>query len=422
MRPPYIRCMINSPYRYYNKETGSYDRNRHLESLVRLLQYCTDRHICVIFGEYNPPSFEMRQDQKWIDMSVDYLNYLVNERHLTCIKYFVIFNEPDGDWAAPNGDYLLWKDMLFRFHRKMKEYPGLIEKVKLAGPDVVTEYKNPHSDYDSKEWVSHTAADADSIIGIYDVHAYPGQKEVRKNDYVSFLSGYKDCIPKQKQIVLGEAGYKYWRKEDAELMKEYNRRLMGHPFTKGSDCNMLCYDFFYGIDMSLLAMKVMNAGFSGVAMWMLDDAMHSNGDSGKPQDIKIWGLWNILGEEVFGHKEEENLRPCFYPWSLMCRYFPADTNIMRIRTDSYGQNIYAVAGVYNGKMTVAVVNYGEKDQYVHIRLPFAVHGAVRYSYAKNQMKVNGEGFPEPTDRYHTPITYLREKMSAQSFILLTNIE
>lgn len=73
-------------------------------------------------------------------------------------------------------------------------------------------------------------------------------------------------------------------------------------------------------------MEVMNAGYSGLAMWMLDDAMHSNGDSGKPEDIKIWGMWNILGEEVFNSPKEEELRPSLYLvfdvslFSIRCRY------------------------------------------------------------------------------------------------------
>ena len=144
MKPQYIRCMINSPYRYYDSETGTYDKTRNIASISRLLRYCTERGITVMYGEYNPPTWDMKQDQKWVDMSVDYLNYLVNDLGFSCIKYFVIFNEPDGNWASTNGDYEMWKQMLFRFHRKMKEYPGLTEKVMLAGPDVVADYKNQH--------------------------------------------------------------------------------------------------------------------------------------------------------------------------------------------------------------------------------------------------------------------------------------
>ena len=166
MKPQYIRCMINSPYRYYDSETGTYDKTRNIASISRLLRYCTERGITVMYGEYNPPTWDMKQDQKWVDMSVDYLNYLVNDLGFSCIKYFVIFNEPDGNWASTNGDYEMWKQMLFRFHRKMKEYPGLTEKVMLAGPDVVADYKNEASAYDAEGWVKQTALDADSIIGL----------------------------------------------------------------------------------------------------------------------------------------------------------------------------------------------------------------------------------------------------------------
>lgn len=94
---------------------------------------------------------------------------------------------------------------------------------------------------------------------------------------------------------------------------------------------MLCYDYFYGLDIPLLAMEVMNNGLSGVAAWMLDDAMHSNGDSGRTEDVKIWGMWNILGEEVFGDASQEELRPWYYTWSLMCRHFPAGVRRPRLR-------------------------------------------------------------------------------------------
>ena len=47
MRPGYVRCMINSPYRYYDAATGRYDRMRNLASLRRLLQYC---HVYIVIA------------------------------------------------------------------------------------------------------------------------------------------------------------------------------------------------------------------------------------------------------------------------------------------------------------------------------------------------------------------------------------
>lgn len=420
MQPQYVRCMINSPFRYYDAKTGKYEKTRNIESLKRLLRYCTDKGITVIYGEYNPPSWDMKQDQKWVDMSVDYLNYLVNDLGFTCIKYFVIFNEPDGDWASTNGNYQEWKGMLMRFHQKMAEYPGLLNKVSLAGPDVVANYKNPASDYDADGWVRQAAEDADQLIGLYDIHSYPGQFEVRTGKYGQKLSDFRKLIPADKKIVLGESGYKYQQAEDSLLLAEYKRRVEKHPYTKGSDCNMLCYDYFYGLDMPLLAMEAMNNGFSGLALWMLDDAMHSNGDSGKTEDIKIWGLWNILGSEVFNKPEEEDTRPLFYTWSLMCKYFPCGTDILRT-SSTEEQGIFSVAGRYKGKMTLAFANVGNANRTIELSLPDRIEGCRKFIYEENCLRKDDEGFPIPTELNVSLDNGQEIELKSNTFVLFTNI-
>ena len=44
MKPQYVRCMINSPYRYFISKDGSFDKTRNINSISRLLRYCTDRN------------------------------------------------------------------------------------------------------------------------------------------------------------------------------------------------------------------------------------------------------------------------------------------------------------------------------------------------------------------------------------------
>lgn len=420
MRMGYVRCMINSPYRYFDPETKKYDKTRNIESISRLLQYCTDHGITVIYGEYNPPAWEMKADQAWIDMSVDYLNYLVNDLGFSCIKYFVIFNEPDGNWASTDGDFELWKSMFLRFADKMKAYPGLSDHVKLAGPDIVAEYKNPASPYDAAGWVKQTAEQLDEYVGLYDIHAYPGQQQVRSGDFAGILARYKQSVPEGKKIVLGEAGYKYWREADSLLMQTYKRRAENHPFTKGSDSNMLVYDYFYGLDMALLCMEVMNAGYAGVAAWMLDDAMHSNGDSGQTTDIKLWGMWNILGEEVFHDPSQEEVRPWYYTWSLLCRYFPAGSRILKISHDRT-QGVYAVAGECNGKQVLAAVNVSDRAKNLQIVLPGKWENMSRYLYQEGKMKTDKNGYPVPAETHLTLDKTYRTVLEAQTFILLTNM-
>jgi hypothetical protein len=420
MKMKYVRCMINSPYRYYDAKTGTYDKTRNIKSLSKLLGYCTKHDITVIFGEFNPPSWTMKQDDKWVAMSVDYLNYLVNDLGFSCIKYFIIFNEPDGDWASTNGDYQLWQSMMHQFADRMKMYPGLAQKVKLAAPDAVADYRNGNAPFGTEGWIAHSATDLDSLIGIYDIHAYPGQAEVRCGDYRQKLAAYRKLVPAGKKIVLGEAGYKYWRSADSLLMAEYNRRVKGHPFTKGSDCNMLVYDYFYGLDMPLLCMDVMNGGYSGMAVWMLDDAMHTSGDSGVPRDVKIWGMWNILGKEVFGKPAEENIRPWYYTWALMCRYFQTGADILQCRVPA-NKDIRVVAARLGGEMVIAAVNVGTCNYRLDVRLPAPVKNGKLYIYSEDRRPVDADGLPVPVCRGITTGKTYTLDLKAQSFVLLTNM-
>lgn len=420
MKPNFIRCLINSPYNYYNAETGKYDKTRNIEPMINLLTYCQKNNITVLFGEFNPPTWSMKQDTAWIGMAVDYLNYLVADQGFTCIKYYNLFNEPDGDWSATNGDYEMWKGMVLQFTDKMKSYPSLAGKVSVAGPDVVVGYKNKASMYEPWEWVKQSATDMDDIIGLYDVHAYPGQYEVRSGRFAEAIKKYAEQVPAGKKIVLGEAGYKYYKTEDSVLMAEHIKRSTNHPFTKGSDCNMLVYDFFYGLDMPLLCMDIMNSGFSGMAVWMLDDAMHSKGDAGDTTDIKLWGMWNILGEEVFSSPEEEEIRPWFYTWSLMCRYFPAGSDILTLSYTPV-EGIRMVAAEKDGNLTVAMVNTGNEDKSVALRLPHDIENASIYVYSEEKMSRDNEGMPVPI----AASTNIRENytlnLKAQSFCLITGI-
>lgn len=411
LRPGFIRCMIGGQNLYYDH--GTYDRERNAEPLLKLLAYCQERGIEVLFGEFNPPDKSLKADPGWVKMSVDYLDWLVQEKGFDCIRHFIIFNEPDGDWATPEGDYAFWKSMMERFHQEMALHPGLLDKVSLAGPDVVVEYRNPASAYDAPGWVAQTAADLDSLVGLYDIHAYPGQQQVRSGAFADLLQEYR--IPEGKRLVLGEAGYKYWREEDAALQAENDRRAAASPYTQGTDSQMLCGDFFYGLDLSVLAMDVMNGGVSGMAVWMLDDALHAGGDS--PRNLKVWGFWNILGEELFGDPFLETPKPSFYGWALMSRFFPAGCDILRVEAPP-AEGLRMAAAVLDGRHTLAVVNFSDTDRNLEVHLPLS--GAVRYEYVEGACPADADGMPVPVS---TGIGGKRHEVAvpAQSLVLLTDM-
>lgn len=370
MKPQYVRCMINSPFTYY---TGSgFEDTRHADKLLKLLSYCQSRGVMVVYGEYNPPAWEMKGSQEWVEASVKHLNYLVEGQGFDCIRHFVIFNEPDGNWASTNGDFAFWKEMVRRFRAEMDKYPALKENVSLAGPDAVIDYRNPASPYDAAGWLKATVEEVPEI-GIYDMHAYPGQRYVRSGEFEKTLRQMKALA--DKPIILGEAGFKYFSDPaDSSLAKEYWRRVEGHPFTKGSDCNMLVYDTFYALDMAVMLCSVMNSGFSGAAAWMLDDAMHSNGDSGLTEDVKLWGMWNILGAEVFGDPSQEEIRPWYYTWSLMCRHFPAGSRILKLEASLPDGVSATAARTPSGTYSLAFVNVSDQPVELSVRLPEPCEG------------------------------------------------
>lgn len=420
MKPQYVRCMINSRYVYYDAGTGKYDRDLSSGNLIKLLTYCQENDIMVIYGEYNPPTWEMKDSPEWVRMSVDFLNYLVTEKGFDCIKHFIIFNEPDGNWASTNGDYALWSSMAKLFISEMQKYPELSSKVDLAGPDAVLGYTNSASEYDYAGWVRQSAADFDANIGIYDVHAYPGQFYVRSGKFAEDVKALKAVVPEGKKILFGEAGYKYYDVQDSLLMKEYRRRAEGHPFTKGSDCNMLVYDFFYALDMPLFLIETMNNGFSGAAAWMLDDAMHSNNDSGKPEDIKLWGMWNILGEEVFGDASQEDVRPWYYTWSLMSRYFPAGCDILKVSPDTEYEGLHYAAAVKDGKYTLAILNLSSEDRHSKYVFPAELEGASVYVFAEDGVEYDENGHLVPVMTGISSDSF-DLNVPAESFVLVTNI-
>ena len=343
MQPQYVRCMINSPFTYY---TGKgFEDGRNSENIKKLLEYCQSRGVMVVYGEYNPPAWEMKGSKEWVEASVR---------------------------------FAFWKEMVGRFQAEMDKYPALKGQVDIAGPDAVIDYANPASEYDAEGWLKATVENVPEV-GIYDMHAYPGQRYVRSGEFEETLKRLKALV--DKPVILGEVGFKYFSDPaDSTLAQEYWKRVEGHPFTKGSDCNMMVYDDFYALDMPLLLMSVMNSGFSAAAAWMLDDAMHSNGDSGRIEDVKLWGMWNILGAEVFGDPSQEEVRPWYYTWSLMCRHFPAGSKILEQEGDLPENVASTAAQLPDGSYSVAFVNYGSESHPIDLKLPVSFEGYSLQTY------------------------------------------
>lgn len=416
MSPQIMRLMISagSTYLTNGEFTPTKDQN-----LFKILDFCQEKGIQVIFGEWGHSGKESI-DEQWLDYAVKFTEYLVNEKKYTCIKYYNMVNEPNGDWSSINGNYDLWKSLIQKLYAKF-EASGLSQKLELIGPDVAI------WDTDLTWWVSNTYNDMDAMIGAYDIHTYPSETIMRNGAYQQMIAAYKKSASPVKPIFMGELGFKYDSK--SALGIENLKRISNDKYASG-DSNMFIYDSFYGVDIADGIMQNMLAGYSGVVLWNMDDAMYNNPSDGY-EKLKRWGFWNILGSEKFENPNDENIRPWFYTVSLLCRYFPEGSRLFEVQLPNK-VGVRAIAAEKDGKYTIAIVNshLGDYDIYLKMENGIQLQNMNVYTYKAGEGssfegKVDSNNFAVPAQEN---VTYdfsndksYKLKLDKQSFVLITNM-
>jgi len=422
LRPPFLRIMTTSGWAYDNN--GVYDETAKTTSLFKMLDYAQSRNIEITFGEWGHQSIGDINtiDMDWIANSVKFLNHLVNEKGYTVIKTVNIINEPNGDWASTKGSYDIWKNVQVAYIAEMANYS--LSSVKLMGPDIAVFNTASQTD-----WFTKTEADLGDNVGLYDIHVYPKQQLVRNGEFADMLRAYKNNTPADKQVVLGEIGFKY-DAVDATLKLENEIAIEEDPFA-GEDSNMMVYKAFYGIDMADALIQSMREGFSGSLVWNMDDAMYNSPDNGDYQTTKLkrWGFWNILGEELTGDASDEAIRPYFYPVSLLTRYFPAGSDIYNVELPNK-KGVRAVVGMKDGKYTIAIVNSHYATYEINLKSDFISNATLnKYSYKSNSDgsfvgAVDANDFAVPLETGVNLNFEAGEKMilEGESFMLFTNMD
>jgi hypothetical protein len=143
----------------------------------------------------------------------------------------------------------------------------------------------------------------------------------------------------------------------------------------------------------------------------------------EPGKLKIWGFWNIFGDERYG-AEQEKVRPWFYAWSLICRYIPKGSDIYTVNVTGL-DGIKAIAGVKDGKRTIAVVNVSEEERAVRISSDNLsdMDKVRKYIYGEGLFVTEGDCtmYPVATDMDFSPSKGEILKMPGESLILLTEL-
>lgn len=411
MRPQLMRVVHNTASLVVD---GKLCPEGNIDQIDHILTYCQSRGVNVIFGDWGwgladakVPEF----DKKKVELAADYLDFLVNKKGYTCIKYYNMINEPNGDWSTTAGNYDLWREITLCFYKRMQK-DKLLDKVCLVGPDIAIWTK------EDLPWIENSTKDID--FGLYDIHTYPSKITINSNDYTELIKSYKDAIPAGKKIVMGEIGLKFVEPADSLYQQEMLRRAAAKPFASIDDSQTFVYDYMYGIDMADAIMQVANAGLSGAVAWMVDDAMHSA--DGRDDKLKIWGFWNILGEEFFG-AEDEVVRPWFYAWSLMTRYMPTGCDVYASRV-SGNPYVKAVAVKHEGRTMMAVVNVSKKPQNVLLKADTILVNCKEFIYAEGRLKKQGETSVLPNNTYQELDFHGGKEleMPGESLFLFTDFE
>lgn len=413
MRPQLIRMMINTSS--FLRE-GRFAPEQQMEVMGPMLDYCQSRGVTVMFGDWGWSVIDTKQGslhEANMQHAAELLDYLVDTKGYTCIRYYNLINEPNGDWAATNTSYPLWASAMECFHEQMRER-GLQEKVTLVGPDVAI--------WDSKEawWVDSTATRLGDKVGLYDIHTYPSKSTVNTGAYSDIIRAYRDRVPAGMKMVMGEIGFKFVEEADSLYLRENGRRAAAAPHAATGDSQMFVYDYMYGTDMADALMQTVNEGFSGAVVWMMDDAMHSHQ---APDKLKVWGFWNILGEERFGAAEEE-VRPWYYAWSLLTRYLPAGSVIggTVVTGDS---RVRAITAGKEGRRMIAVVNVDKETKRIRLisdDLPSS-DGWRKYIYHETTLRKEGDHRLLPNEEELTLDLSrgLSLEMLPESMIVFTNM-
>jgi hypothetical protein len=431
IRPGIVRVMDQAGWRYFKGIDAAGQPvldfgTDEVKALFKVLDYCQQNNIIVLFGEWGAPGFwgepgkiDRADDPRWIHMITRYLDFLVNQKGYTCIKYYNLVNEPNGNWASTNGDWDQWKKGISMLNDSIRAI-GVNDQLKIAGPDAVVTYDNPASAYKGWQWVDETITQLDPLIGVYDVHAYPDGELVRSGEFGRYYGTISQKVRATgKKLLLGELGLKY----SGDLYTENRSRAKADPNAGEDDSNMFVYDYFYGLDMADALIQAMNNGLEGAIAWDLDDAMHTEGDTGDKTRLKRWGMWNSLGTELGNNPDDENLRPWFYTWSLMCRFFPSGMTIAASEIQT-GCPLKVVCGFRRDQVSVAILNHSGQPQNICLKengMP-EVKTWEEYLYIDGERAIDENGFPVPVKTVTGKLAGYTLHIPAKSFMLLTNLK
>jgi len=390
MKLNFIRLMVNArqycqTYPVGGKPVYTFNTDPN-KRVYRILDYCQKQGVDVIFGEWSPPRFDGLSitDPRWTEMVGEFLNHLINVKKYTCIKYYNLYNEPNsrdgyGDlWKVGSVvNFDNWGTSILNLHNELVKR-DLEKSIKIVGPDC-----------GGNDWIKRIISNKElaAAIDVYDVHNYARDKEIEEGFYGKEMAYYREYISymdpngKSKQFIMGEAGMVTGKN------KVDQQKMIG--------------TFQYGVWMADYVVQSMNAGQAGLIAWDLDDAMHTKGKLGPGTDIKDyiwkeWGFWDSFGEEK-GSPELTNMRPWYYTWSLLSKYVPRGSQVMKTSDPGlFGLRATASRINVDGETEYTFVIVNDSDEERTVRMILAGLKGInlnQFNYFETDMPKDENSYP-----------------------------
>ncbi|MHC4123430.1 MAG: hypothetical protein ACYSSI_07645 [Planctomycetota bacterium] len=393
MRLPVARIMILAKWCY--KGDGKYDwTSQEMRDLYRHLGVCQSLGITVFLTDWGCypdaawlkcPDVAGVDDPKYAEIIGTYLSRL--RRKYTCIKYFILVNEPNGKIK----DFSCWRKGVEQVFAEMQKR-GLDKKIVFSGSDQVFD---PKWHYKAVDQLQH-------VLGAYDFHRYTRAGELRAGGLYNYIKKHwdyslaNDPKAKEKPLVIAEGGI---------FVKEGEAKT-------SSGQNPAGFGYQYGVDMTDYAVQAASAGSWSVLAWMLDDNSH-NGFT--------WGMWTSKSDGL-------KLKPWFYTWSLLCRYFPPESSIVRAKYKSKDVRVLAAYrerddNSHKKDWSFCLVNRANKAITARLQVPDEDRLTMyRYLYSKELAKTNADGFALPLENREYDLKAGVDILcEANSVVILTSI-
>jgi len=407
-----------------------------MRRLYKILDFAEERGITIMLGEWASAHdrgllwFDTLgrtlswQNPLWQRMIVDKLEYLVDVKGYTVIKYYNMVNEPNYNRENAQNNRENWATGITNLRGFMdaSPVPG-VKAIGISGPDVFAGWD---------AWLDTSLSIAETHAN-YEIHWYATGDAVRSGMVEQTVSEFRDRVFNEdplgrfKGLGMGEMGLSDGRTNGDQQVRtrQYN----------------------YGVDMFDYAVQLMRSGALYGIAWSFEDSMHLQADDvinsgtnrpgnsnntrdiyawlqnpananayrahtpsgsiGTDNNVKIWGFWNELAEIMWEQNgrtvrnnvlaTDQNLRPWYYTWSMVSRYFPAGANIVEASVSGIDgvRATSALIEAENGKsdISIALVNSSSVSRVVELVVPNADELADLHQYFYYDGLINGQPRP-----------------------------